>query len=98
MIFAELEEAPEIEDLIEVLESNFGLVEWGDQGSPGQPDAYFGVSRDDVMVAVDNLTSMKFQVKCNRPDNPLLQEVLGVLADSYRMKIYAKPELEAHED
>lgn len=97
MIFAELENVTDLRDIREVLENKFGLVEWGDQGSQEQPDAYFWVSRDDTKVAVDNLTSTKFQVKCTSPDSPLLLEVLSVLAKTYLIYIYAEPELEAHE-
>ncbi len=97
MIFAQLDNSTNVTDILKVLENHFGLLEWGDQGSPGQPDAYFWVFRDDVRVAVDNLTSIEFQVKCATPDTSLLQEVLEVLAKEYHIDIYSEPELEAHE-
>ena len=97
MIFAQLENVTDLRNLLDILENHFGLIEWGDQGSPGQPDAYFWISRDDVRVAVDNFTSMKFQVKCDCPDNALIQDVIEVLGKSYCMKIYSEPEREAHE-
>ena len=97
MIFAELTERPSVEKILKVLETEFGDVEWGDQGTEGSPDAYFWIRRQGVKVAVDNLTSLEFQVKCARVDAPLLQEVINVLTKCFHVKVYDGPEYEAHE-
>lgn len=97
MIFAELTERPSIEKILKALEKGFGDVEWGDQGTEENPDAYFWIKRGGVTVAIDNLTSMEFQVKCPRADTPLIQEVVGVLAGAFNVKVYDEPEYEAHE-
>jgi len=98
MIFAEIEEQANVKDILEVLEKEFGIIEWGDQGSETNPDAYFWIYRNDVRVAVDNLTSLNFQVKCVSQDNVLVKEVITLLGNSYRVKIFDKPEFEAHEN
>ena len=97
MIFAELTERPNVEKILKVLEKGFGDVEWGDQGTEENPDAYFWIKRRDVTVAVDNLTSLEFQVKCAQVDTPLIQEVINVLVRAFIVKVYDEPEYEAHE-
>ena len=44
MIFAELTKRASVEKILKVLETEFGDVEWGDQGTEGSPDAYFWIS------------------------------------------------------
>ena len=97
MIFAELTERPNVEKILKVLDKGFGDIEWGDQGTAENPDAYFWIKRRGVTVAVDNLTSFEFQVKCARDDAPLIQEVINVLAKTFGVKVYDEPEYEAHE-
>ena len=97
MIFAELTERLSVEHLLKVLETEFGDVEWGDQGTEESPDAYFWIKRQGVKVAVDNLTSLDFQVKCASVDAPLIKEVINVISKCFRVKIYDEPEYEAHE-
>jgi hypothetical protein len=97
VIFAELTERPSVNEVLKVLESEFGDVEWGDQGTQESPDAYFWIKRQDVKVAVDNLTSLDFQIKCARVDAPLIKEVINVLSKRFRLKVFDKPEYETHE-
>ena len=97
MIFAELTERPNVEKILKALEERFGDVEWGDQGTEENPDAYFWIKRGGVTVAIDNLTSLEFQVKCAQVDTPLIQEVINVLASAFIVKVYGEPEYEAHE-
>ena len=97
MIFAELAVHPNVEKMLKVLVEGFGDVEWGDQGTKENPDAYFWIKRRGVKVAVDNLTSLEFQVKCAQVDTPLIQEVIDVLAGAFLVKVYDEPEYEAHE-
>ena len=97
MIFAELTERPSVENILTILEKEFGDVEWGDQGTEDSPDAYFWIKRQGVKVTVDNLTSLDFQVKCARVDTALIQEVINVLTKSFGVKVYDEPEYEAHE-
>lgn len=73
VIFAELAERPSIEKILKVLETEFGDVEWGAQGTEESPDAYFWIKHQGVKVAVDNLTSLDFQVKYSRVDAPLIK-------------------------
>lgn len=86
-----------VKEILGVLKGGFGRVEWGDQGTEDDPDAYFWVKRGGVRVAVDNFTSLEFQVKCSSSDTLLIQEVVDVLAGSFGVKVYDEPELEAHE-
>lgn len=97
MVFAELTERPSVEDLLDVIERRFGEVQWGDQGTQEDPDAYFWIQRQGVTVAVDNLTSFEFQVKCSQAGTPLIQEVIDVLSGAFGVKVYEEPEIEAHE-
>ena len=97
MIFASIKDKPKTEDLLAVLKKHFGKVEWGDQGTVDMPDAYFWIERDAVKVAVDNLTSLEFQIKCSDSSSPLIREVIDVLSKAYNTEILDEPEFEAHE-
>ena len=97
MIFAELTAQPSLNDLLGVLRGSFGSVDWADQGTADNPDAYFWISREDEKVSVDNLTSLAFQVKCAKVDSLLVGEVIKVLSKSFDVEILEKPELECHE-
>lgn len=97
MILAIIKDKPNTEELLAVLEKHFGTVEWGDQGTVDMPDAYFWIEREAVKVAVDNLTSLEFQVKCSEIASPLIREVIDVLSKAFRTEILDEPELEAHE-
>jgi hypothetical protein len=97
VIFAEVTDHPNVEKMLKVLVEVFGEVEWGDQGTKESPDAYFWIKRRGVKVAVDNLTSFEFQVKCAQVDTPLIQEVIDVLAAAFPVKVYDVPEDEGHE-
>ena len=97
MIFAELTDKPSVKEILAVLELKFESVEWGDQGTCDLPDAYFWIKQKDVMVSVDNLSSLEFQVKSAQSDASLIQEVIEVLAESFAVKVYEEPDKEAHE-
>ena len=97
MIFAELTERPSVDKILKVLETEFENVEWGDQGTEESPDAYFWIKRQGVKVAVDNLSSLDFQIKCTRVGTPLIKEVIEVLSKHFRVKVYDEPKYEAHE-
>jgi len=105
MIFAELTKRPNSKDvkkILDILEANFGQLqrhqEWGDQGTDGDPDAYFWIERKGFpRVAVDNFTSFEFQVKCAKAGNPLTQEVIAALSKSFDIKVFDEPEFEDHE-
>lgn len=98
MIFARLLEYPGTEKVLHVLKNGFGEVEWGDQGTEKDPDAYFWVQRDGAKVAVDNLTSLEFQVKCTTTANSLVADVINALSQNFKVEVFDEPEPEAHED
>lgn len=97
MVFAEIREKLSVEELLNVLKRQFDSIEWGDQGTNESPDAYFWIHQEGVKVSVDNLTSMEFQVKCDRSDSPLIKEVIDVLSQAFKTEVFASPEREAHE-
>lgn len=97
MIFAKISDRQRTQAILNVLKHEFGDVEWADQGTEESPDAYFWVKRHGVTVAVDNLTSTEFQVKCARADAPLIGDVIKALAKAFSVTVYDEPEHEAHE-
>ena len=97
MIFAELTVQPSVSELLLVLQESFGLIQWSNQGTDSDPDAYFWICREDKKVSVDNLTSPAFQIKCTQLDSCLVREVIKVLSKVFEMKILEEPELEGHE-
>jgi len=84
-------------EILAVLKNKYESVEWADQGTVDNPDAYLWVKSKGALVAVDNLSSIEFQVKCSQTDVPLIQEVIDVLAESFNVNVYDEPEYEAHE-
>lgn len=97
MIFAEVIEHPSVDKILKALETEFEDIEWADQGTEESPDAYFWIKRHGVKVAIDNLTSLDFQIKCARVGAPLIKEVIDVLSKRFRVQVYDAPEYEAHE-
>ena len=96
MIFAEMiydGEYGELHgELLSLLIRAFRNVESGHQG-----DSYIWVLDGAERVAIDTFSSMKHQVKSPRP-GPHVQAVIDVLRQKYELRIYERPELEAHED
>lgn len=96
MIFAEMiydGEYGELHgELLSLLIRAFRNVESGHQG-----DSYIWVLDGAERVAIDTFSSMKHQVKSPRP-GPHVQAVIDVLRRKYELRIYERPELEAHED
>ena len=96
MIFAEMiydGEYGELHgELLSLLIRAFRNVESGHQG-----DSYIWVLDGAERVAIDTFSSMKHQVKSPRP-GPHVQAVIDVLRQQYELRIYERPELEAHED
>ena len=97
MIFAELREYPSTKEMLAVLENEFTNIEWGDQGTEDMPDAYFWVREGKVKVAVDNLGSHEYQVKCRQAGAPLIKKVIDVLSGAFSIKVFETPELEPNE-
>lgn len=95
MIFAEIEYPQDYWDvhgeLVRHVQANFSQVDSGHQS-----DSWIWVTRGEENVAIDTFTSMKHQVKSAQP-GPLVQDVLDALAAKYTLRVYASPELEAHE-
>ena len=97
MIFAKFNEYPPTQDVLKVLEEAFKDIEWGDQGTLEMPDAYFWISQDNTKVAVDNLSSHEFQIKCAELDVCLVQIVINELSAVFSIKVLKSPEFEPHE-
>ncbi len=97
MVVAELKEYPSTHELLCVLEKAFKDLEWGDQGMRDMPDAYFWVRDGKLKVAIDNLDSYNFQVKCPKPDAQLVKNVIDVLSKAFSMHILERPVPEPHE-
>lgn len=96
MIFAELEYDQHYDylhnPLLKLVKANFKKVESGQQG-----DSWIWVFDGDLKVAIDTFSSMKHQVKSENGNNPLVLKVVDVLKTKYRVIVFDKPKLEAHE-
>jgi hypothetical protein len=96
MIFAEMEYPDEYwgfhEELKEFLCNHFSRVESGLQS-----DSWFWIFDGGQKVALDTFSSMKHQVKSDKAGQHV-QQVINTLLLKYKVKVYAEPELEGHED
>jgi hypothetical protein len=96
MIFAEMEYPDEYWDfhhgLKEFLCSHFARVESGLQS-----DSWFWILDGEQKVALDTFSSRKHQVKSDKPGQHV-QRVIDALLLKYKVRVYAEPELEGHED
>lgn len=96
MIFAEMEYPENYQDfharLNEHLAAHFPRFQSGIQG-----DSWFWIGDGEQKVAIDTFSSMKHQVKAAKP-GPHVQAVIEALRLKFRLKIYAEPVLEGHED
>lgn len=96
MIFAEFEYEGHYSDfhaeLLAFVSKHFSHVQSGLQG-----DSWIWILDGDEKVAIDTFTSMKHQVKSPR-DGAHVRKVIDTLQRQFRMKVYDKPEPEAHED
>ena len=92
MIFAEMDYPGEYWDVHEELKQYLS-VRFAQLDSGMQSDSWFWIYDGDQKVAVDTFTSMKHQVKAARRC-PLVQRVIDVLGEKYKLKVYPEPELE----
>jgi hypothetical protein len=92
VILAEFIEEPNIEKLAGELRHIFEKVQWGIQG-----DAWIWVTGGEQKVAIDNFTSLAFQVKCAVPESDIADRVLAFLSRDYQVDVYENPVLENHE-
>ena len=96
MIFAELAYPEDYwdlhEELKQYLSTRFARLESGIQS-----DSWFWIHDGEEKVSVDTFSSMKHQVKAAGPC-PLVQRVIDVLAERYKLKVYPEPVLEEWED
>jgi len=97
MIFAEVKNRHNVKEILVTLLDKFDPVEWANQGTLEHTNAYFWVFEKGVKVSVDNLTSLAFQVKCEKSNSALIQKVIDALKKSYEIEVFDKPELEEHE-
>ena len=97
MIFAELQYEQDYSEihseLVGYLQSKFPNLEHGLQG-----DSWIWIFAGNEKVAVDTFSSMKHQVKSERLNSSLTKEVIGALAERYKLTELDEPELEPHED
>ena len=96
MIFADMDYSGEYEDfhweLLSYLNAHFSQVESGIQS-----DSWFWIWDGEEKVKIDTFTAKKHQVKSTKA-GPLVLNVISTLMLKYKLKVYDKPELEAHED
>ena len=95
MIFAELEYQEDYWDVHEELK-NYLLQHFEGVESGLQSDSWFWITIDRVRVSLDTFSSMKHQIKSDKP-GPHVQQVLDLLERRFRITIYAPPEPEGHE-
>lgn len=96
MIFAEIEYQKNYSDfhaeLLAFVRKRFTQVESGLQG-----DSWIWILDGEERVAIDTFTSMKHQIKSAKAGAHVL-EVIAALQRKFELRVYEKPELEAHED
>jgi hypothetical protein len=96
VVFAEMNYPERYEDLHEELRAflgaHFSKVQSGLQG-----DSWFWIFDGAEKVAIDTFSSMKHQVKSERP-GPHVQAVVNALRTKYEVRVYEKPMPEPHED
>ena len=95
MIFAELQYDQPYSDahssLVALLGQHFQNLESGLQGY-----SWIWILADGHKVSVDTFTSMHHQVKAAQP-SWLLDHVLAILANQYKLRVVDPPALEGHE-
>jgi hypothetical protein len=95
MIFAEMDYQGKCQDfhaeLLAFLSSHFSSLKYGLQG-----DSWFWIIVGEEKIAIDTFSSMKHQIKSERP-GPHVQKVIKTLLLKYKLNVYEKPELEGHE-
>ena len=96
MVFAEIQHREHYSEfhheLRDFVGRNFSHVQSGLQG-----DSWFWILDGEEKVAIDTFTSTKHQVKSSKP-GPHVQKVIEALSLRFDVRVYDKPELEAHED
>ena len=95
MIFAELQYDQPYSDahssMVALLGQHFQNLESGLQGY-----SWIWILADGHKVSVDTFTSMHHQVKAAQP-SWLLDHVLAILANQYKLRVVDPPALEGHE-
>jgi len=90
MVFAEMEYQKHYSDfhaeLLAFVDRHFSRVQSGLQG-----DSWIWILDGKEKVAIDTFTSMKHQIKSPKA-------VVETLRHEFQVRVYQKPELEAHED
>ena len=96
MIFADMQYDKDYwnfhDELKVYLSTHFSDVECGLQG-----DSWFWIHDGDTRVAIDTFSSLKHQVKSDRP-GPHVDRVMQMLGLKYKLSNYPSPVLEGHED
>lgn len=96
MIFAELQCQADYrvvhDELVVLVSANFPDVKSGLQG-----DSWIWIHESGETVEIDTFTAMTHQIKSTKP-GPLLQKVLDLLRQKYKVRVFDAPERESHED
>lgn len=79
-------------ELVDFIQTAFIHVEHGLQG-----DSWIWIFENDQKVAIDTFSSMKHQIKASMGEPTLVNKVLEHLGSTYKLNVYAEPELEGHE-
>ena len=80
------------DELLAYVKKNFKDVESGFQG-----DAYIWIKNPNGKVSLDTFTSMRFEIKSDKNNGTLVQDVIKTLQKQYPLSLCTKAELEAHE-
>jgi hypothetical protein len=95
MVFAELEYEAHYSDvhaaLLALVRRHFSRVESGLQG-----DSWIWILDSGEKVSIDTFSSLKHQVKSPR-DGAHVRNVIDTLRHEFPLRVYDKPEPEAHE-
>lgn len=95
MVFAEMEYQKHYSDfhaeLLAFVNRHFSRVQSGLQG-----DSWIWISDGEGEVVIDTFTSMKHQIKAPKA-GAHVQKVIEILLTRFQLRVYEKPELEAHE-
>ena len=68
-------------------------MEHGHQG-----DSWIWIFEGVEKVAIDTFSSMKHELKAEKPSTTLAIKVIDVLSTKYQLVVYSDPEVEPHED
>lgn len=96
MIFAQLQYETSYSDFHPDLEA-FLRTRFSSTQSGLQGDSWIWIFEGEERVEVDTFSAMKHQVKSAKAGQ-LVEKVIAALMLKYRVTVYDKPELEAHED